>query len=279
MTNDLLRNIRLIAPIMGLVLIWSLEAILHGGWSIKRVRHAVRNLGLWAINTVAVLVTLGTLTVNVIQWADGRHLGLLRCVPVSGVATVIPGIILLDLWMWLWHLLNHRMPFLWRFHRVHHSDIDMDVTTSFRFHLGEIGCSVVCRLPVLIVLGIGMPSLLLHETLLVLMTQFHHSRLRLGRWDSLLQYLIVTPEMHRIHHSPLRDQTNSNYSSIMSVWDRIFLTFCVRSQSSSEPTDLGLKEFRGDEWQTLTGMLQTPFVDTEVAPPAASKKPTMTDSP
>ncbi|MFO0977097.1 MAG: sterol desaturase family protein [Planctomycetaceae bacterium] len=271
MTNDLLRNIRMIAPILGLVLIWSLEAILHGWWSIKRVRHAIRNLGLWAINTVVLLITLSTFTVNVIQWADGRHTGLLRYVQMSGVAAVLSGIILLDLWMWLWHLLNHRVPFLWRFHRVHHSDVDVDVTTSFRFHLGEILCSAICRIPVLVVLGIGVPALLLHETLLVLMTQFHHSRLSAGRWDSLLQYLIVTPDMHRIHHSPSKDLTNSNYSSIMSVWDRIFSTFRARSQSSSEPTDLGLKEFRGDEWQTLAGMLQTPFVDAEIAPPAASE--------
>ena len=260
-TDELLQQIRLIAPILGLVLIWSLESV-QAGWSLSgRLRHAGRNLMLWAINTAVVLLTISTVTVSVIQWAEGRHLGVLRWLKIPGTVAVPFGIVLLDLWMWLWHLLNHRIPILWRFHRVHHSDVDMDVTTSFRFHVGEIVCSAFCRLPVLIILGVGLPTLLLHETLLVLMTQFHHSRLKLGRWDSLLQCLIVTPDMHRIHHSPIRDLTNSNYSSILSLWDRVFATFRVRRESSSQPAELGLAEFRSDNWQTLSGMLQTPFAD------------------
>ncbi len=253
------------APIACLLTIWSIESLRAGWTSRQRMRHAGRNLALWCINTIVVLMTLSSLTVAVVRWADTHQAGLLRWLLPAGAVRTAATIILLDLWMWLWHLLNHVLPWFWRFHRVHHSDVDMDVTTSFRFHIGEIASSALCRLPVIVLLGVEMPALLLHETLLVLMTQFHHSKLRLGRWDHWLQKVIVTPGMHRVHHSPIREQTNSNYSSFLTIWDRLFSTFFPSSDTTPQPASLGLNEFRGDEWQSVTGMLRTPFVSEQTS--------------
>lgn len=269
MNEQLLQQLRMFAPVAGLLMIWSLES-LRAGWTSKpRLHHAGRNLTLWIINTIVVLMTLSSLTVVVVRWSDIHQTGLVRWLLPAGLVRTAATIILLDLWMWLWHLLNHLLPWFWRFHRVHHSDIDMDVTTSFRFHIGEIASSALCRLPVIVLLGVEMPALLLHETLLVLMTQFHHSTLRLGRWDHWLQKVIVTPGMHRVHHSPIREQTNSNYSSFLTIWDRLFLTFYPSSDITPQPAPLGLTEFRSDEWQSVNGMLRTPFVGEQTNKPDA----------
>lgn len=268
MNEQHLQQLRMFAPIAGLLTIWSIES-LRAGWTLKqRLRHAGRHLILWGINTIVVLIILSGFTVAIVHWADAKQTGLLRwLLPVGPVRTAAT-IVLLDLWMWLWHLLNHVLPWFWRFHRVHHSDVDMDVTTSFRFHIGEIASSAICRLPVIVLLGVEMPALLLHETLLVLMTQFHHSTLRLGRWDHWLQKLVVTPGMHRVHHSPVREQTNSNYSSFLTIWDRLFFTFSASSDTAQQPP-LGLNEFRSDEWQSVSGMLRTPFVSGQTNKPDA----------
>jgi sterol desaturase/sphingolipid hydroxylase (fatty acid hydroxylase superfamily) len=168
-------------------------------------------------------------------------------------------ILLFDGWMYDWHVLNHKVPLLWRFHAVHHSDREMDASSALRFHTGEIVLSGCGRLIVLPVLGMTMPQLLLYELLLQPVILFHHSNERVpARLDAMLRWLIVTPWMHWVHHSRWQPETDSNYASVLSVWDRIFGTFRLRSQPRQ--INLGLDEDRSErQWRTLWGMLARPF--------------------
>ena len=156
-------------------------------------------------------------------------------------------------------ILNHNSKFLWRFHRAHHSDIEMDSTTAIRFHTGEIIMSSILKIPVFILIGINPLIVIIHEITLNILTIFHHSNINLPESiDRILRTVIVTPNMHRVHHSQVMEETNSNYTSIFSVWDRLFRTFRINNDTMS--IKLGLKEFVDDKWQNLWGIIKTPFV-------------------
>jgi sterol desaturase/sphingolipid hydroxylase (fatty acid hydroxylase superfamily) len=148
----------------------------------------------------------------------------------------------------------------------------MDVTTATRFHLGEhIGASVL-RLGLIPVAGFEVWHLVVYDTLVIAITQFHHADISIGRWDRWLRWLIVTPDMHKVHHSDWQPETNSNYSTVLSVWDRLFASFRMRS----DPKTLvfGLKEFTAPSWQGVWGMAKTPFVN-----PASSRPVSLAEEP
>jgi sterol desaturase/sphingolipid hydroxylase (fatty acid hydroxylase superfamily) len=135
-------------------------------------------------------------------------------------------IIFMDFALYIWHLLNHEIPFLWRFHRVHHSDLNMDVSTASRFHIGELSISALIKIPLIFFLGSDFRSIILFDALIVLTSQFHHSSLTLPLWfERLYWILFVPPSMHRIHHSVVILERNTNYGTIFSFWDRLFGTF------------------------------------------------------
>ncbi|MDZ4847713.1 MAG: sterol desaturase family protein [Pirellulaceae bacterium] len=169
------------------------------------------------------------------------------------------GLVLIDLWMYGWHRLNHNVPLLWRFHAVHHSDREMDATSAVRFHTGEIFLSGSSRLLVLPVLGVTLPTLLIYELILLPVILFHHSNVRVSKSsDSLMRTIVVTPWMHWVHHSRVMKEANSNYGSVLSVWDRLFGSFNLRS--NPREIELGLAEDASEKsWRTLRGMLIRPF--------------------
>ena len=250
--------IRIVPAAVGLTLFWGLES-LHAGqgafW--QRVQHAVRNLSLAVLNGVMMLFTVAGLTAFTIDFVQQHRLGLLNWLPGNAVSRAVLAVVLLDVWTWAWHRANHRIPALWRFHRVHHSDPEMDATTSARFHPGELLLSAVCRLPVIVLLGVTSKDLLIFETLLLLVSQFQHScgLSVAGSWRT--GWLIVTPAMHRVHHSRLPAETNSNYASILAIWDRMFGTY--RDSREVRPDRTGLNELDSETSQTVWGMLKTPF--------------------
>src|SRR5690606_9675421 len=129
-----------------------------------------------------------------------------------------------------WHWLNHRVPLLWRFHRMHHSDREMDVTSATRFHLGEHLASATLRLAIIPLFGVTAFEVLIYETIVVAITMLHHANISLGRLDPVLKLFVVTPAMHRVHHSRVPAETNSNYSVFLSLWDRIFRTYRRRPE-------------------------------------------------
>jgi sterol desaturase/sphingolipid hydroxylase (fatty acid hydroxylase superfamily) len=223
----------------------------------SRFRHGARNLALGVLNALLNGLLCVGLWLGVAHWTEQQRFGLFHWVTMPAWAHLVIAFILLDLWMYGWHRMNHRIPFLWRFHRVHHSDPAMDVTTASRFHIGEITFSCAVRVPVIALLGIGLMDLVLYETVMFAVVQLHHANVKLpNALERFLRLVIVTPYMHKVHHSNWQPETDSNYSSLFSIWDRIFGTFRLRD----DPRTLrfGLDEFAAPEHQTLKGLLTTP---------------------
>jgi sterol desaturase/sphingolipid hydroxylase (fatty acid hydroxylase superfamily) len=236
-----------------------------------RFRHAARNLFLGLFNAAVSVLLAAPLIAGLSLWAESNSFGLLRLVQLPPATATVAAILLFDGWMYLWHRANHEISFLWRFHRVHHSDPEMDATTATRFHTGEILISSVLRLAVIPLLGVSAGQLLVYEMLLLPVILFHHSNVRFSeKWDRLLRSVIVTPALHRVHHSRLRAETDSNYSSIFSFWDRIANTFRLRRDG--QPVNFGLDEYSEEHWQTVRGMVITPFVFAESCREIANRK-------
>jgi len=247
------------AAAAGLAVLWMLEGIapMFEGRQ-ARGRHGVSNLALGLGNAVLNAAVFAAATLLVTEWASARSFGLLHALPLEGVARTILAVVLFDLWQYAWHRLNHAVPLLWRFHAVHHADRDLDVTTGLRFHTGEIVLSSLARLAVLPLLGLTVQEVLIYETVLLPIILFHHSNVRIpGVIDRSLRWLIVTPWMHWVHHSDYQPETDSNYASVLSVWDRLFGSFRLRDDPSD--LSLGLEHVEREEWSTLTGMLAMPF--------------------
>ena len=271
------------AAASGLLLLWLLEARIgtpRRQPEVSWFRHAARNLSLAGINATLMPVTAAAITAATIEWASSNQLGLLNWCILSPAIELLTGVLLMDVWTWFWHRTCHQLPFLWRFHRVHHSDPDMDVTTAFRFHPGELLLSAFARLPVICLLGLAAWHLLVYETLLLAASQFHHAALPAGRWDEFLRRWIVTPAIHRIHHARELPFTNSNYSSLLSCWDKLFGTWQnpletapnSTTHTGPKPPSCGLNGMDSETWQTLPGMTLTPCLgvqkSTSIQPPA-----------
>jgi sterol desaturase/sphingolipid hydroxylase (fatty acid hydroxylase superfamily) len=232
----------------------------------ERTRHGLKNLALGVLNAVVTGLLFVGLWWSTAAWAERQHFGLLRWVELPAWARFALALLLFDVWMYFWHRLNHRVPFLWRFHRTHHSDPRMDVTTANRFHLGEILFSSILRVPVIALLGLRLWELAIYEAAMFAVVQVHHANIALpARLDRGLRALIVTPFMHKVHHSRWQPETDSNYSSLFSFWDRLFGT--LRLREDPRTLQFGLEEFDPPKHHTLAGLLSTPFRDVARARP------------
>ena len=224
----------------------------------RRTQHGAANLALGIGNALLVSLLFAGATLFVTEWARVRGVGALHALRMTPGWSTVAAVVLMDLWQYAWHRLNHGVPLLWRFHAVHHSDRDLDATTGFRFHTGEIALSAFARLVVLPVLGLTIPQVLVYELVLLPVVLFHHSNVRLpASVDRWLRLFIVTPRMHWVHHSEYQPETDSNYSSVFSIWDRLFRSFRLRSDPAG--IRLGLAGVERDSWATLRGMLWMPF--------------------
>lgn len=212
----------------------------------------------------AIFPALGfiSLLAAITHWTAERHFGLLNVLPLGVFGHAVGALLLLDVFTYFWHRANHGVPFLWRFHRVHHADLTMDVTTATRFHVGEITMSSILRVPLLLLTGIRLGELAIFETVMLLVVQFHHANIGVSpRLDKFLRLFIVTPAMHKVHHSRLRPETNSNFTALLSVWDRLFRSFRLRDDPHT--INFGLDEFIAPEYHTLGGLYKIPLVNTE----------------
>ncbi len=259
---DLLQQTQAGAALAVLALLLVVEGVHpfveHFAGGRQRGRHAVRNLMLGGLNAGLVAVLFAGLWVVAAEWARANGFGLLRLVDLPAWAHVVGAVLLLDAWTYAWHRLNHVVPFLWRFHRVHHSDTFMDVTTASRFHTGEIVVSSLLRVGVIVAAGATAWEVVLYETLMFEVVQFHHANVGLpARVEAVLNKVIVTPAIHKVHHSRWQPETDSNYSALFSWWDRLFGSF--RWRDPAEPAAFGLDGFDGDDRQSVTGMLRTPL--------------------
>lgn len=157
-----------------------------------------------------------------LDFTQDRSFGLLRLAGLGGALEIVAAFLLLDLSFYYWHVANHRIAFLWRFHNVHHVDPDLDVTTAFRFHFVEVGLSAGFRAAQVILIGPSLPVYVMYETAFQLGTLFHHSNLRLpASFERALNALFVTPRMHGLHHSDFREENNSNFGVVFAWWDRL----------------------------------------------------------
>lgn len=240
-----------------LIGLFALEGLIpHYPGRTARLRHAAPHILAALLNGIIKWGFLSGITLGAIAWREGRSPGLAHWLPMAYMARTAAVLVLFDLWVFFWHRANHHIVFLQRFHRAHHSDTAMDSTTALRFHPGELVLSAFIRLPVILLLGMSFAQLALYELILNLSVLFHHSNLALPEgWDRALRAVIVTPDMHRVHHSVEPDETNSNFSSILSVWDRLFKTFRMRD---THTIILGLPVFREEKWQGFRGFLITP---------------------
>jgi sterol desaturase/sphingolipid hydroxylase (fatty acid hydroxylase superfamily) len=255
-----LRSITAVVVLV-LLLVWESSAP-FGAYFLRnsgdRFRHGLKNLILGILNAVIIGLVFVAVWWTTAEWAQAHGFGLLNWLSLPGWAHLLGAFLLFDAWMYFWHRLNHRIPFLWRFHRTHHSDPRMDVTTASRFHFGEIVLSSILRVPIIALLGLELWELALYELAMFSVVQVHHANIALPPWlDRGLRVLIVTPFMHKVHHSRWQPETDSNYSSLFSFWDRLFGTFRLRANPST--LQFGLEEFDRSEDHTLIGLFTTPL--------------------
>lgn len=252
-------DIKPIVIIALLSLFFALEGVFpHMKNRKRRIAHGLPHVLTAVLNGALARFMLAGITLRTISWASAHSLGLMRLIDLPIVPRAVVAFILFDIWMYYWHMANHRVPFFWRFHRAHHSDIEMDTTTALRFHPGELILSSFIRLPIIVLIGMNFSELVLFEAMLNSSTLFHHSNVALPeKWDRLLRVLFVTPNMHRVHHSVERGETNSNFTSLLSLWDRLGRTFSMREDTRT--ITFGLPSFREEQYQRLGGFLLTPF--------------------
>lgn len=254
-----LLQLQFVIPVFLLSLFWCWETWWpYFGQHEDRLRHAARNLGVAVMNTVVLGLTFGAVTVLAATWTEQNHVGILNFLGLDGWFRFVLAMVLLDGWMYVWHRANHMIPFLWRFHRMHHSDRHMDVTTAARFHLGEHVISSTLRLALIPLLGLEVWNLVVYDSVVIAVIMFHHADISIGGWDRWLRVLIVTPNMHKVHHSDWRPETDSNFSTVLSCWDRLARTFRMRSDPKT--IVFGLEEFSHSSWQSWWSMWKIPFV-------------------
>lgn len=263
---------RRLAPVLLLALFWCWETWRpFFGQREGRLQHAGRNLAVALFNTVILGLAFGSVLVAVTDWTEANQWGLLNHVELVWPVRFALGLVLLDAWMYCWHWANHAVPFLWRFHRMHHSDPHMDVTTATRFHLGEHVIAALLKLGLIPLLGLEVWHLVVYDTLVSAVTQFHHADISLGRWDRWLRLVLVTPDMHKVHHSDWHPETNSNYATVLSCWDRLFGSF--RKRDDPHTIVFGLQECTDPAWQSIGGMLRTPFANPHAKTPEEERYP------
>jgi len=174
--------------------------------------------------------------------------------------TVIFSFLLLDYSNYLWHITMHKLPLMWRFHLVHHTDLDLDITTAFRFHFGEMIGSVLFRGAAVLLIGVSPLIVLIYEIIFEAATQFHHTNFKLPlRLEKAINYVVVTPRMHGIHHSIVKEETDSNYSVIFSFWDRMHKT--ARLNVPQSEVVIGVPQYPDEKELTIGKLLKLPFTN------------------
>jgi sterol desaturase/sphingolipid hydroxylase (fatty acid hydroxylase superfamily) len=216
------------------------------------------NAAVGVLAFVAAVLVVRPAAIGVLQRTEGTPLGLLHVVPLPAPLQLAAAVLLMDVSFYWWHVATHRVPWLWRFHRVHHVDPDLDVSTAFRFHFGEVAVSAVFRVVQVAVIGPSLATFAAYELLFQAATVFHHSNVRLPeRVDRLINRVLVTPRMHGTHHSQVPEETNSNYSVVFSWWDRMHGS--RRPDVPPAQLEIGVAEFTRPRDNTLANVLLLPF--------------------
>ncbi len=225
----------------------------------SKLTHAARNLAIAGISAAALQLTESPVALSLAALVERHNVGLLKLLRLPVWLETALAIVLLDYTLYVWHVLTHKVSLLWRFHLVHHVDLDLDASTALRFHFGELAISVPWRAAQIIIIGVSPIAYLTWQTFVFLSIMFHHSNVKLPisleRW---LNRLIVTPRMHGIHHSEVQQETNSNWSSGLTIWDWLHGT--LRLNVPQDQVTIGVPAYREPAEVSLLQILALPFL-------------------
>ncbi|HLO24692.1 MAG TPA: sterol desaturase family protein [Geobacteraceae bacterium] len=224
-------------------------------------RRWFTNLSLVVIDTVVVRFALPVVPVGMAYLARERGWGMLNSIALPDWSEIVLAVVALDFVIYLQHVLFHYLPVFWRFHRMHHTDLDIDVTTGNRFHPIEIVISIGIKLMAVVLIGPPAMAVVIFEVLLNATSQFNHGNIRMPEAaDRFLRLLVVTPDMHRVHHSVIPRETNSNFGFNLPWWDRLCGTYRPQPELGHTGMTIGLKEFRDPALLSLPRLLKLPFI-------------------
>lgn len=225
----------------------------------SKLRRMARNLTIAGLGAATIELLQIPILLPISAWVIRERIGLLRWLGLSGWTRTLAAIVLLDYTLWFWHWANHRIFFFWRFHSVHHVDLDMDASTALRFHFGELAMSVAFRALQIVAIGPDPRSVAIYQILLFVCILFHHSNTRLPLWlERVLVRVIVTPRMHGIHHSDYLNETNTNWSSLLSAWDYLHRT--IRLDLPQQAIEIGVPAYQDPKKVTIGKILILPFL-------------------
>jgi sterol desaturase/sphingolipid hydroxylase (fatty acid hydroxylase superfamily) len=260
-TLDLLRLLSLLAA---LLLALSLEHFLPHAQLAHRAGARRTNLGLWLLDSLVMRVVCGACGFALAAWCEARGFGVLRALAAPAWLALPLGVIALDAVSYFWHRANHRVAALWRFHRVHHADRAFQATTALRFHPGELLLALPLRLAAIATFGLSPLGVLVFEIVFGAMNLLEHGNFNLPRRiEGALDRVLVTPALHRLHHARDVRDLNSNFGTILSLWDRWLST--LRASSSSARFETGLPGEAGEREMTLARAIASPFARDSVA--------------
>jgi sterol desaturase/sphingolipid hydroxylase (fatty acid hydroxylase superfamily) len=261
LANELILRFGGFVGVLGAMILWELSAP-RRRLSASRWQRWSSNLGIVAIDALMLRLMAPIAAVAAAALAAERGWGLFNALSfVPGWLAVLVAIIVLDLAIYTQHVVFHKVPLLWRLHRVHHTDVDLDVTSGVRFHPFEIALSLIIKIAVIVALGAPAVAVIAFEVLLNAAALFNHGNVRIpARLDRVLRRVIVTPDMHRVHHSIHRDETDSNFGFSLALWDRLFGTYRDQPRDGHAGMTIGLATFRSSRQRWLPRLLVQPFV-------------------
>jgi len=229
--------------------------------TLPRLRRWPANMGIVLVDSLVLRALMPILAVGAALEAQNHGWGLFNWLETPFWLASITSLLLLDLVIYAQHRVFHKIPLLWRLHRVHHSDTDIDATTALRFHPFEIVLSMLLKIAVVVLLGAPAVAVLLFEVILNATAMFNHSNIQLPAWlEPWLRLIIVTPDMHRVHHSIHRDETDSNFGFNLPWWDRLFGTYRAQPRDGHTGMTIGLNSFRDRRSVGLHWLLWQPFI-------------------
>lgn len=259
--NEMMSRMGFFAGAFAVVAVWELMAPRRVLTLSKAMRWR-NNLGLVVLNTVILRLLFPAAAIGMSIFAIEQGWGILNFYSLPFGLSIVLTVVVMDFTICLQHVMVHAVPALWRVHRVHHADLDYDLTTGIRFHPIEIILSMLIKFAIIIVLGPPVVAVVLFEVILNAMSLFNHGNIRLPiRVDRLLRVLLVTPDMHRVHHSVEDNEANSNFGFNLSIWDRLLGTYIAQPREGHIQMNIGIHHYRNPQQvDRLPGMLSLPFV-------------------
>lgn len=259
--NELAIRLGFFFGIFAIMAVWELVAP-RRALTVSKALRWINNLGLVFLNSFVLRLLFPAAAVGVAAFAQQKEWGLFNLYEIPFIAEVILSVILMDFVIWVQHVLFHAIPVLWRLHRVHHADLDYDVTTGARFHTIEIILSMLIKFATIALLGPPVVAVVIFEVMLNATAMFNHGNVGLPpRLDKVLRWVLVTPDMHRVHHSVEDDEANSNFGFSLTWWDRLFGTYRDQPRAGHEGMTIGIHKYRDPKRvDLLPGMLALPFI-------------------